>query len=108
MPQATDDHPRTGQRITGLRLPDWALTLELAIRAARAFDVQTSLGWDIGFTDAGPVVVEGNWRYGLGALQLGRRQGILNTAWITVFNREGAYRNLSLGFRNRQIGRAHV
>jgi len=45
--------------------------------------------------------VEGNWRYDLGVNQVARRKGALETGWVRVFNREGAYRNLGLGFFNR-------
>jgi hypothetical protein len=101
LPRAVDDHPFTGQRITGLLLPDWEQALALAAEAARRFDMQKSLGWDIGLTIEGPVLVEGNWRYDLGVNQVARRKGALETDWVRVFNREGAYRNLGLGFFNR-------
>ncbi|MGF1630364.1 MAG: sugar-transfer associated ATP-grasp domain-containing protein [Kiloniellaceae bacterium] len=100
-PQFIDAHPLTGHRITGMFLPDWPQVLALSSAAARKFDIQKSLGWDIGLTDAGPMLVEGNWRYDVGLHQVARRQGILDTPWVRVFNREGAYRNLSLGFFNR-------
>ena len=101
LPQIVDHHPLTGQRITGMLLPGWEEVLTLARKAAGAFDMQKSLGWDIGLSDSGPMIVEGNWRYDVGLMQVGRRQGVLDTPWVKVFNREGAYRNLSLGFFNR-------
>jgi hypothetical protein len=101
LPRIVDHHPLTGQQIAGMIVPDWEEGLALARWAARAFDMQKSLGWDIGFSDGGPMLVEGNWRYDVGLMQVGRRQGVLDTPWVRVFNREGAYRNLSLGFFNR-------
>ena len=53
-------HPDTGAEIVGRRLPQWEEIKALAIRAHRAFDDRAVVGWDIGVTDQGPLVVEGN------------------------------------------------
>lgn len=53
-------HPDTGAEIVGRTLPHWHEIRALAIEAHRAFDDRVVVGWDIGVTDKGPLVVEGN------------------------------------------------
>lgn len=55
-----DQHPDTGAEIAGRALPQWEKIKVLAIRAHRAFADRVLVGWDIGVTDQGPLVVEGN------------------------------------------------
>ena len=55
-----DRHPDTGAEIFGRALPQWEETKALAIQAHRAFDDRVIVGWDIGVTEQGPLVVEGN------------------------------------------------
>jgi hypothetical protein len=55
-----DKHPDTGAEIVGCKLPQWQEIKALAIQAHRAFDDRVIVGWDIGVTDQGPLVVEGN------------------------------------------------
>jgi len=53
-------HPVTGASLEGFRLPDWDAVIELALRAARLFLPLRTIGWDIGMTPRGPVIVEAN------------------------------------------------
>jgi hypothetical protein len=54
-------HPATGATIEGRVLPFWRETLDLARRAhSEAFGDLLMVGWDIGLTDDGPILVEGN------------------------------------------------
>jgi hypothetical protein len=53
-------HPRTGATLVGYRLPGWDDLLALARRCALLFRPLRTIGWDIGVTPRGPVVVEGN------------------------------------------------
>lgn len=101
LPRFVDEHPFTGKRLTGTRLPYWNATCDLVKRAAQAFSMQKSLGWDVGLTPDGPVLLEGNWRYDLGVNQIASRRGILGTPWAGLLNETGAYRHLGLGFANR-------
>jgi hypothetical protein len=101
LPQHVDDHPVSGSRITGLMLPDWDQVCDLVKAAARKLSMQKSIGWDVSLTTDGPVLLEGNWRYDLSVNQIASRKGILATNWVKGFNKEGAYRHLSLGFVNR-------
>jgi hypothetical protein len=53
-------HPVTGALLEGYRLPDWSAALDLARRSARLFLPVRTIGWDIGLTPQGPVILEGN------------------------------------------------
>lgn len=52
--------PTTGRRIEGARLPDWDEALDVVRRAAPHFLPIRTIGWDVAFTDDGPVVIEAN------------------------------------------------
>ncbi len=64
-PRLFKDHPATGKRFCGVRMPNWQRALELARRAALVFPQARVIGWDIGFSARGPVVVEGNNDFGM-------------------------------------------
>ena len=61
---AAQRHPRTGRTLDGVRLPRWEETVELVLRAARAFGKLRTIGWDVAIAADGPVLVEGNGLYG--------------------------------------------
>jgi hypothetical protein len=54
------EHPKTGARLVGFRMPGWPELLDLVRRCALLFLPLRTVGWDIGLTPRGPVVVEGN------------------------------------------------
>ena len=56
--------PDTGERFAGFRLPMWPEAAALAKSAAAAFPNAHTVGWDIAFTEDGPVIVEGNAAWG--------------------------------------------
>ena len=53
-------HPRTGQQIEGLALPDWSAVLDLVTQAALVLPEVRTVGWDVAFTPSGPLLIEGN------------------------------------------------
>ena len=55
-----DEHPFTAARITGRQLPMWRETIDLALRAHRAFADYVLIGWDIAVVEDGPCLIEGN------------------------------------------------
>jgi hypothetical protein len=71
-----DQHPDTNAPIRGRLVPQWAEACDLARRAHRAFDDRVVIGWDIGLTADGPVVVEGNSRPDVDILQRMARGGL--------------------------------
>lgn len=72
-----DAHPATGAPIAGARVPDLAAACALAARAHRAFaDGFVVIGWDVGLSACGPVLIEGNWNPGTDVLQMVERRGV--------------------------------
>jgi hypothetical protein len=70
-------HPATGAEIAGRTLPDWPAAVALAERAhAVAFADYTLVGWDIGLTEDGPVLIEGNSKPGVLMPQRAARRGL--------------------------------
>lgn len=62
-PGKYDRHPTNGERVEGLVVPDWQEAKELAVEAhAKAFASHVLVGWDIGFSDRGPILIEANQR----------------------------------------------
>ncbi|PTQ08250.1 hypothetical protein CLG96_16290 [Sphingomonas oleivorans] len=77
---STDRHPATHAVIRGKLLPDIASATALAIAAHQAFrEGFTVIGWDIGLTADGPILIEGNWNPGTDILQLVSGTGLGET-----------------------------
>jgi hypothetical protein len=72
-------HPVTGASIEGRRLPDWGPALAVVRAGARALPFHPAEGWDIGFTDAGPVIVEINALWDVDVVQMAADRGLLAT-----------------------------
>lgn len=72
-------HPNTGFEFEDKPLPYPEKVIELAKRAALAVPDQHFIGWDISFTEDGPVILEGNTNPSLVGLQIAFR-GLLNNA----------------------------
>jgi hypothetical protein len=71
------DHPVTGARIVGHALPDWTAARALVVDAhAGAFCDYALIGWDVGFTPDGPVLIEGNGKPGVLMPQRAGRAGL--------------------------------
>ncbi len=96
-PLSISDHPVTGARIEGSLLPDWRETLDLVRSAARAMPFNPILGWDIGFSSTGPVIIEANDMWESSGIQAAHRRGLLDTALGDYLKRENQIRNLGLG-----------
>ncbi|MDO7835991.1 sugar-transfer associated ATP-grasp domain-containing protein [Sphingobium sp. HBC34] len=79
-------HPATGAPIAGATLPDHDAALALALRAHERFRAGfTVIGWDIGLTARGPVLVEGNWNPGTDILQLVEGRGLAQSRLGTLY-----------------------
>jgi hypothetical protein len=74
-----DAHPVTGGRIKGRRLPLWREAMALAVRAHAAFPGLAVVGWDIGLTPDGAVLVEGNSSPDVDLMQVGHQAPMGNT-----------------------------
>uniref|UniRef100_UPI000370B6B0 sugar-transfer associated ATP-grasp domain-containing protein n=1 Tax=Thioalkalivibrio thiocyanoxidans TaxID=152475 RepID=UPI000370B6B0 len=73
--QPIAEHPDTGKRIEGTRLPLWEEVKSLALQAQRSLPEVKTIGWDIAITPEGPLILEGNTTYGLASLQIAHQRG---------------------------------
>ena len=64
-----ETHPDTGAEIEGLEVPLCAEAYELAFHASRSFGFVSTIGWDIAVTPDGPMIIEGNARWGSDVVQ---------------------------------------
>lgn len=53
-------HPYTKTKIVGFKIPYWEEAIKLVKDASKIQDKVKMVGWDIAFTDEGPLLVEGN------------------------------------------------
>ncbi|MBO6158354.1 MAG: hypothetical protein J6P72_03705 [Firmicutes bacterium] len=55
-----EDHPVTGTHIQGFQFPDWDKARALVQHAAHEIPQMGYIGWDVAFSENGPLLVEGN------------------------------------------------
>lgn len=55
-----EKHPQTGETIKGFKFPYWSEALELCKEACQEIPEMGYVGWDVAFTEAGPLFVEAN------------------------------------------------
>lgn len=60
-----DSHPGTGAVMAGVALPHWRGALELALRAHRNFRELPFIGWEIGLSAGGAVLLEARTTWGV-------------------------------------------
>lgn len=53
-------HPSSGKTLQGFPVPFWDESCNIAMQCAKRFANTRAVGWDIGITPRGPVVLEGN------------------------------------------------
>jgi Sugar-transfer associated ATP-grasp len=63
-------HPDTQARIEGVDLPYWQEMVDLALLAHERLGGLCFVGWDIALTMDGPIVLEGNDKFGVGLAQM--------------------------------------
>lgn len=79
-PSRHSRHPVTGMAIEGATIPDHDAARALALQAHDRFRQGfTVIGWDIGLTTQGPVLIEGNWNPGTDILQLVNGRGVADS-----------------------------
>lgn len=54
------NHPATGAKIKGFQFPMWEEALALVKKASHKVSEMRYIGWDVCFSDKGPLLVEGN------------------------------------------------
>lgn len=92
-------HPDTGCQIEGFQVPHYREVVELALRASRTFGFMATIGWDIGVTENGPMIIEGNLRWGFKSYQeefgplltAEIAAGLIPRSWWTPWDRTHMY-----------------
>lgn len=64
-----DNHPDTGARITGQKVPYWDEVYDLVMHCARSLSFMEYIGWDIVIGPDGPMVLEANINTGVNVMQ---------------------------------------
>lgn len=80
-------HPVSGRAFEGFAVPHWQAAREAAIRAHALFPEFGVIGWDVAISPEGPVIIECNDNPFHTLYQLSHRRGILNPAFLPVFDR---------------------
>jgi hypothetical protein len=78
--------PGTDRSFVGYRLPCWNQVKEVALEAAAAFPWARGIGWDIGISDRGPVIIEGNARWSPSLIQLPAPHGLMDGELKAVYD----------------------
>lgn len=68
-PTCTEIHPDTGFRFEGYQIPYYNEAVALAKKAHTFIYASCAIGWDIAITEQGPVIIEGNYHWGLSIMQ---------------------------------------
>jgi len=69
-------HPDSGELIEGTHLPHWTAAIELVRAAQSTLPELPTLGWDIAFSDSGPLLVEANSTFDVDILQVAYKRGL--------------------------------
>jgi hypothetical protein len=85
--------PGTDRSFIGTRLPDWEAIRETALRAAEAFPWARAIGWDVGVSERGPVLIEGNERWSPSLIQMPAPSGLLDGELRALCQELAARRN---------------
>ena len=77
-------HPDTNVVFKGLTIPNFNEINKMVLNAANIFPNLPSIGWDIALTKSGPVIIEGNDRWGSGLYQIaiGGIRKMLEEEWF--------------------------
>lgn len=59
--KAMEDHPTTGKRLIGFKMPYWQELREMVVEGARKLMPIRTIGWDIAVAPDGPFVIEANF-----------------------------------------------
>jgi len=74
-----DTAPGCSLAFQGLKIPHWNELINMAKTSARAFPWCRAIGWDIAVEDSGPVLIEGNERWGFTTIQTPTGKGLLRS-----------------------------
>lgn len=88
------EHPDSGIRFKGFKIPFLQEAVDLCIRAHRVLYFNFIIGWDVAITDSGPLILEANEKPGMNvaqALDGGLRQKIVDCADKILRGKEGVF-----------------
>lgn len=80
-----DVHPVSGAAFNAVQIPSWDKVIELATKAHSLSPENGILGWDIGVSQDGPVIVECNTNPFHSLYQIATGRGILNEEFASEF-----------------------
>jgi glutathione synthase/RimK-type ligase-like ATP-grasp enzyme len=80
-----DTHPDTGAMLKGFRIPDWDRAVALVKAGCHALPGMKIHGWDIAFSDKGPLIVEDNVRGDINLAQLAPGIGLANPRFLRLY-----------------------
>lgn len=82
-----ENHPVSGKALRGMHIPHWEDVIRMATKSHTLAIGNGVLGFDIGMTQKGPVMVECNTNPFHTLFQLAAGRGILNSEFAPVFKR---------------------
>lgn len=77
-------HPDTLAKIEGVDLPYWQQMVDLALLAHARLGAPCFVGWDIALTIDGPIVLEGNDKFGVDLAQMPQGQPLGETKYPEI------------------------
>lgn len=81
-------HIDSGSDLIGLQVPFWAELKAVAIEGTKLLRNLGLVGWDMGITDKGPVIVEANVMPDMMLVQIANREGILDARFMELVARQ--------------------
>lgn len=66
----------TNVKVDGFKIPYWDEIIKMTCEAAKVNDNVNIVGWDVGLTDKGPVIIEGNRGPGMDIIQVLYKRGV--------------------------------
>lgn len=102
LPVRLQKHPFTSRQIHDVRLPNWSDIMALSIQSAEKLSFIPLIGWDIGVTDKGPIVVEINTHPGLRTIQLTQGRGLIDSRLKAALLPHDGLLGTGLNLRNFQ------
>ncbi|MCD4693437.1 MAG: hypothetical protein K8R79_11020, partial [Calditrichales bacterium] len=72
------EHPDSGKRLVGIQIQKFHKIENLALKASEAFNFMGTIGWDIGLSETGPVIIEANPFYDCSYWQTGSQGPLIS------------------------------
>lgn len=82
-----ENHPITGTKIKGFQIPYWKEAKEMVVEAAKLSDHVRYVGWDVGMSVKGPVLIEGNQFPGHDIYQVAEKIGKDDMGILPMFEK---------------------